>query len=189
MAETRKIDSKAVVSPKMFAHFVIQTNKYDEVINWYKTVLGAEVIHGGDGMTFLTYDDEHHRMAIVNSPNAASKDQTERVGLHHVAYTLGDLSELLGTYQRLKVEGIEPFLCINHGPTTSMYFPDPDGHGVELQVDNYETSEECLAWMRSDKFEENPFGILFDPDLMCQKYEAGIPLKDLLEQGSAPVEG
>ena len=38
---------------------------------------------------------------------------------------------------RLKAAGILPYWCINHGPTTSLYYKDPDGNVIELftQID------------------------------------------------------
>lgn len=37
----------------------------------------------------------------------------------------------------------------NHGPTTSLYYRDPDGNQIETQVDNFETAEEATAFMNS----------------------------------------
>ena len=60
---------------------------------------------------------------------------------------------------RLKGEGIEPYWCLNHGPTTSMYYKDPDGNKVELQIDNFDT-DETNRWMGSGEFAQNPIGII-----------------------------
>ena len=43
----------------------------------------------------------------------------------------------MSTYARLKKAGIEPQFSINHGMTTSLYYPDPDKNMVELQVLGY----------------------------------------------------
>jgi hypothetical protein len=40
---------------------------------------------------------------------------------------------------------IRPFYSINHGPTTSLYYTDPDGNRVELLVDNFATAGEGQA--------------------------------------------
>ena len=42
-------------------------------------------------------------------------------------------------YLRLKKQGIVPHTCMNHGFTTSLYYLDPDGNEVEIQVDNFKT--------------------------------------------------
>lgn len=53
---------------------------------------------------------------------------------------MGDLA--LATLQREK-HGMRPTWCTNHGPTTSIYYKDPDGNNLETQVDNFETMEEA----------------------------------------------
>ena len=42
-------------------------------------------------------------------------------------------------------DSIKPYWCINHGLTTSLYYHDPDDNAVELQVDNFASSEEADA--------------------------------------------
>jgi hypothetical protein len=93
---------------------------------------------------------------------------------------------LLQTYGRLKAEGIEPFWCINHGPTISMYFKDPDANRVELQVDTLPTAEAIDTWMRSGDFAQNPIGIVFDPEDLVARYEAGEPMATLIARPPLP---
>ena len=76
-------------------------------------------------------------------------------------------------------------LPINHGPSTSFYYRDPDGHGVELFVDNFETERELKGWMESEAFAANPIGTSFDPKKLIERYEAGDPIEEIVKQGSA----
>jgi len=57
-------------------------------------------------------------------------------GLAHFAFTYRSLTEVLGTYLRMKQWGAAPCWCINHGFTTSIYYHDPDGNMAETQYDN-----------------------------------------------------
>lgn len=182
---TRTLDSETKVKPVKFAHFVMRAANLDKSIAWYQTVLGMRIVHKGDKLVFLSYDDEHHRLAIVQTHVA--KPEKFAPGVDHVAYTLTSLGELLGTYKRLKAAGILPVMPINHGPTTSIYYEDPDGCQVEFQVENYPTMAECAAWFQTETFAENPLGTLFDPDKLVTRYEAGDPLEELVKQGSAPA--
>ena len=180
------------VVPMKFAHVVRRTNRFDEMVRWYCTVLGAEVVHSNDMLAFLTYDDEHHRIAIAKVPGLTEASPTA-VGTDHVAFTFGSLGDLLYTYSRLKRDGIEPYWCINHGPTTSMYYKDPDGGGVELQVDNMPSVEAIDRWMRSGEFAANPIGIVFDPEEILARYRAGEPIDALttrppLPEGKSPFD-
>ena len=34
-----------MASPKKLSHLVLQTNRRDQMLDWYCTVLGAEVLH------------------------------------------------------------------------------------------------------------------------------------------------
>ena len=84
-------------------------------------------------------------------------------------------------------EGNEPFWCINHGPTTSMYFKDPDGSRVELQVDNMPSREAIDRWMRSGEFAANPIGVVFDPQERVGRYAAREPVDQLAARPPLPA--
>ncbi len=77
-----------------------------------------------------------------------------------------DLAGLLGTYRRLKGLGILPYRPIHHGPTVSLYYRDPDGTAVELQVDAFPAKAEAARFLQTDAFRANPIGVAFDPDAM-----------------------
>src|SRR5262245_39489395 len=173
------------VAPQKFAHVGLRTANYYAVIAWYAAVLQARVAFRNDFIAFLTYDDEHHRVAVLNTPGSAAPEP-EAAGVHHIAYTYGDLGQLLSTYRRLKASGIEPARCINHGPTISMYYRDPDGLRVELQVDGFATMDEAHAYFTSPDFAENPIGVIFDPEKLIRDEEAGRALEDLLRRPPLP---
>ena len=182
---SRKVDEKKQVKLAKFAHFVLRAKDLNKSVAWYKTVLGLDVQHQNPMLVFMTYDDEHHRLAIVQAQN---KDQVPKgaAGVDHVAYTLDSLEDLLVLYKRLKGEGILPVWPINHGLTTSLYYEDPDGIRVEFQVENFETKEELNAYIRGKAFAENPIGVNFDPEKLIERFESGDPLEELVQLGSAP---
>ena len=128
------------IRPTKFAHVVLRTNRFRETVDWYRTVLHAWPAFENDLLAFITYDDEHHRLAFVNTPDAPDP-APGTAGIDHFAYTYETLGDLVLTYERLKGEGIVPVWTINHGPTTSLYYQDPNGNRVELQIDNFETVE------------------------------------------------
>jgi catechol-2,3-dioxygenase len=181
---TRTVNT-ALVKPAKFAHFVLRVADMQKSVAWYTTVLGMEVVHANPMLTFLTYDDEHHRLALVQT-KFDGEMPTGAPGLDHVAYTLESLGDLLATYKRLKTADIEPVWPINHGLTTSLYYADPDGNRVEFQVENLATKEALSAYMHSAAFAANPIGVEFDPEKLLARYENGDPLDELVLQGSAP---
>ena len=180
----RPLDTRPV-SPSLFAHVVLQTSNLPAMRDWYRTVLNARIVHENPMLCFMTYDDEHHRVALLNLPALQARDEKAR-GVHHVAYTYASLGALLATWRRLKQEGIEPYWPINHGPTVSMYYRDPDGNSVELQVDAYATKQEAVAFFDSAAFRENPIGVIFDPEDMARRYESGVPEQELMRRPAGP---
>jgi hypothetical protein len=135
----------------------------------------------------MTYDDEHHRLALVNVPGL-QKPAADSWGLNHIAYSYRTMRDFLSTYIRLRDQGILPFRPINHGPTVSMYYHDPDGIGVELQVDAFPTKAAAAAYFDSDAFRENPVGVLFDPDELVKASEAGVPEEELMRRPTGKAE-
>lgn len=172
----------ACIVPAKFAHFVLRTSRLEEMKRWYQTVLGARVQFANEMIAFLTYDEEHHRLALIGRPGLADAGKT--AGLDHVAYTYSSMGDLLATYKRLKAAGIKPVWCVNHGPTTSMYYRDPDGNRVELQIDNFPSLEALNGWFHSGEFAKNPIGVEYDPDRLVEKFESGVPVDELVRQGA-----
>lgn len=160
------------IAPTQIAHFVMYTRRFKELVAFYKALFELRSSHEDDNVAFMTYDEEHHRIAIVNIPDL--KDPVDgAAGFHHVAFTYGTLRDLLETHERLGKLGIRPYWAVNHGPTTSMYFRDPDGNRVEMQVDNFDTAEEGIAYCRLPEFAENPIGVDIDPAEMLGRLRSG----------------
>jgi catechol 2,3-dioxygenase-like lactoylglutathione lyase family enzyme len=175
----------AVIRPARLAHVVFRTNQLEPMVRWYCRVLGAHVVHADAKIAFVTYDEEHHRLAFIAAGPYRERPQETSVGFYHVAFTYPALGQLLSSYRRLKAEGIVPWRCIHHGPTVSMYFRDPDGNDVELQVDAFPNLEAAAAYMRGPDFSRDPVGIGFDPEQMIGRYESGVSLAELLRRPDA----
>jgi catechol-2,3-dioxygenase len=173
------------ISPARLAHVVLRTvpERVQEMVTWYCNVLEAEVVFGNPLVQFLTYDEEHHRLAVLGMPGIGER-VVNTVGVHHVAFTYACLRDLVLTYERLREAGIEPALCIHHGPTLSMYYLDPDRNQVELQIDVFDSSEQIDDYLRS-RFAQNPIGVVFDPGDLARRFHEGVP-EDELKQ---PLEG
>ena len=174
--------------PTQLSHVVFQTNQKKEMQEWYREVLGGHVVYENAHLAFMTYDDEHHRVAFADLGPLAARapgsdlavSPSDTPGLHHVAFTFGSMGELLANYTRLAAGGIRPFRSIDHGPTTSMYYMDPDGNRVELLVDNFSSVEEARAWMESPTFAQNPMGVDFDPDEHVRKFDSDVAAAELV---------
>ena len=174
-------------SPVKLAHVVLQTNNIDELREWWSHVLGAKVQYENEVLCFMTYDEEHHRLALAKLGEYKPHDP-ETAGVHHMAFTFESLDALLTQYEELRQRGIEPWWTINHGPTLSFYYRDPDGNQVEMQVDVFATAEEGNAYFNGPNFAANPIGVDVNPDELLARHRAGEPDEELLRRpGDVPV--
>lgn len=62
-----------VVSPTKLAHVVLRTNNLEKMLEFYCTFLGGQIVHKTDVLSFMTYDDEHHRIAFIQTPHCQDK--------------------------------------------------------------------------------------------------------------------
>ncbi len=170
-----------MAAPVKLSHYVLQTNQIPAMRDWYCALLQAQVVHENEMICFLSFDEEHHRIAFLN-PGPLNRQAKQQSGLHHAAFTFANLTELMATWERVKARGVRPNRCINHGPTTSMYFTDPDGNGVELQVDNFAALADCKAYMQGPDFARNPIGIEFDPEDHARRLREGVAERELLDR-------
>jgi catechol 2,3-dioxygenase-like lactoylglutathione lyase family enzyme len=201
----RTVDGRQV-TPYKLAHLVLRVSNLERSVAWYSEVLGAHLVGSGGFFAGITYDEEHHRIGLIEVAGAARKtetfgastlvqDEAERAatagadamqfstepGLEHVAFTYDSLEGLLNTYVRLRDKDIKPILTVNHGPTTSFYYNDPDGFRVELQIDN-------LPMGTTQEFVDSPegqaggnfVGIVIDPEELLRRYQAGEPVRTLV---------
>ncbi|WP_051833146.1 VOC family protein [Streptomyces sp. NRRL S-646] len=182
-------------APAFVAHWVVKTARRDEMITWYRVVFGARVVHEGRQVTFLSWDHEHHRLALVTVPSVLrylfplARLRRKLYGIDHLAVQFTSLERLITTYERLKRAGIRPVWSINHGPTTSLYYEDPDGIRLEFQVDNFPTAEATAAFFAGEEFAANPIGTEFDPDYLLERLRRGDDPAELLQPGAGTPPG
>ncbi|MFI0938482.1 VOC family protein [Streptomyces sp. NPDC021020] len=167
-----------MATPK-FAHVVFQTGRPAEMRDWYCTVLDGHVVYGDAALTFVTFDEEHHRIALINRPGELEPKKPTTAAMHHVAYTFDGLDALLDRYVLLRDKGITPAVCIAHGVTTSMYYQDPDGNFVEMQIDNFPEPDQATAYMNGQEYAGDSVGPAFDPEQMLRERRDGAPVAEL----------
>lgn len=163
------------------SHIVLRTAHLDEVIEFYGTLLGMKANARSAGGAALSHDGEHHRIALALVPPAEDVDP-HAPGLEHVAFKLRNLADLLGNHKRLAGLGVRPFMGLHHGGTLSAYYLDPDGVQVEIFIDTQVADLSIEMMQTSERFRQNPIGVPVDFDDLQRRYEAGAPIRSLLEQ-------
>ena len=92
--------------------------------DWYCTVLDAHVAYEDATLTFRTFDDEHHRIALLYPPIRMQAKTATTAALHHSAYTFDSIDAPLERYATPRDKGITPAVCTAHGGTLDV-LPGP----------------------------------------------------------------
>ena len=172
-------------APEKLSHLVFRTSRLDEMVEWYLATTHSRIAFRSPQACFMSFDDEHHRLGFIARPDLAEQTR-DRAGLEHVAFSFATLDNLLEAYVELRDRGVVPTECTNHGPTTSLYYVDPDGNRVELLYDNFEDSAEAQRFIESEAFRNNPMGLAFDPEQLLRNASAGVPVSRLIAYEALP---
>lgn len=170
-------------SPIKFAHVVLKTRKYKEMVSWWCEFLEGRVRHGNDFISFISYDDEHHRLAIAAIPGLEDPNP-KSAGVEHFAFTFETIDDLFAQYEKMSARGCKPYWTINHGFTLSAYYRDPEGNQVETQVDTL-SLKDADAFMQGPLFAANPIGINVDFDVLIERRRNGATFAELTDYATA----
>lgn len=177
---------EATIKPKLH-HATFKTTRLDEMVDWYRKVVGIDVNFQSAAGAWTSNDAANHRLSFLAVPGV--REDGERIyhsGLHHTAFEYDSFADLVASYLRIKALRIEPDVCLNHGMTLSLYYADPDENMVELQVDNYGDWKKSTHWMRTaPEFAANPIGVFFDPDRVAEAHAEGIGFEQILKDSYA----
>ena len=186
--------SDTTVIHPTFHHVNLKTTRLQEMIDFYRTLVGAEVIFQDQAGAWLSNDAANHRVALLAFPNFVDDpDKDTRTGMHHSAFEYASFEDLNESYLRLEDSGITPALCLDHGMTLSYYYADPDSNHVELQVDCFGDWKKSTEWMRtSDEFKANPIGVFVDPARIAADHAEGMSFPEIhakaMSGGYAPEQ-
>ena len=169
-----------VIKPA-FHHVTIKTSRLQEMVDWYKLVIGVEVNFQDANNAWTSNDAANHRVAFLSVPGLSDDpDKIRHNGMHHSAFEYANFGDLMESYARMKAAGVVPAFALDHGLTISLYYRDPEGNYVELQSDNFGDWAASTQFMRtSPDFQSNPIGTFFDPEQVSQAHAAGQPFSTL----------
>jgi catechol 2,3-dioxygenase-like lactoylglutathione lyase family enzyme len=173
-------DMTGVIHPRLH-HINLKTTRLQEMVDFYRTLVGVEVIFQDQVGAWLSNDGANHRVALLAFPNFVDDPEKDiRTGMHHSAFEYANFDDLNSSYLRLKDAGVTPAFCLDHGMTLSYYYADPDGNNIELQVDCFASWEKSTQWMRtSDAFKANPIGVFVDPDRVAADHASGLRFSEI----------
>lgn len=186
-------------TPLRIAEIVLRTSRYDQMRAWYASVLeidpyfeqsppvaAQDRAEDGSGepswasqsrLSFFRLLLDHpwiQVIALFDVPATGFADPAGP-GLHHMQLRNASLLTMAARYRRLKMGGIEPFRTVDHGPSLSFYYHDPDRNVVEIAASNHASVEAYLTALASPQFKRNPSGHHVDADavtaLICARAE------------------
>ena len=117
-------------------HVVLQVSDLERATEFYTRVLGFKVsdVYPEDmmrgGMVFLRCNTDHHCLALVGQGDAKNSNRE----LHHLAFAVSTLAEVLRARDRLRVLGakIDFEGRRRAGCQIAVEFRDPDNHSLEI---------------------------------------------------------
>lgn len=115
-------------------HAVLFVTDLKRSLEFYEGVLGFRKLPGGfPGAAFLQAAESanDHDLGLFEIGPATAPPPGPRVGLYHLAWEVGTLSELAAMAERLSQSGALTGAS-NHGSTKALYAQDPDG--IEFEV-------------------------------------------------------
>ena len=177
---------RPITVPKLH-HATFMTVDVDAMVRWYELVCGLQPVYYAEHAAWMTNDEANHRIALLRLPGTKPPvDKPHTAGLHHTAFEYATFDQWIDNYARLRDHGILPAVCLHHGMTMSMYYIDPDGNGVEIQVDAWGDWAVSKEWMwASQEFSEDQVGPQFDPEKLLAARAEGLDFDTIQKEAYA----
>ncbi len=130
----------AVIPPVRFSHIGIHVHDIEVMVDFYTRLMGLEItdrgelpLPGNPQIVFLSSDpEEHHQIALVEGRRDGG---IEGGVVNQLSFHVGSLAELRAIKSAAEKSGVTRFMPLSHGRGWSLYFPDPEGNGIECFVD------------------------------------------------------
>ena len=121
---------------RKIGHVVLYVADLERAVDFYTRVLGFRVSDVypdtmmDGGMVFMRCNADHHGVALVG----AGEKPGARAGLHHMAFEVATVDEVLKARAWLEAHGVEILFEGRRraGAQVAVEFRDPDGHWLEI---------------------------------------------------------
>lgn len=182
-AEAAFVNEPGAPTPVKFSHVSILSKNYEQMIEFYRTLLNMRVVYEIKGrihFCMLSFDDENHRIGIANLQHLLPKE-AGRAGLDHMSFTYSSAEQLFAAIKRFKAKtGAWPLSAVHQGPTIAVSYRDPDGNRAEITADVFATQAQIIQYFH-DNFHDPEFNTLlgFDITKMMALHDQGMNVGEL----------
>lgn len=114
-------------------HVKIKVEKLDRSLQFYKDILGFDILEQTGSTAKLTTDGKTSFLSLEEPENVTPK-QGRTTGLYHFAILLPSESDLANIVVHLVEKGIQ-FGSSDHLVSEALYLNDPDGNQIEIYRD------------------------------------------------------
>ncbi|MDJ0419817.1 VOC family protein [Rhodococcus opacus] len=128
-------------SPAKLAHIVLRTQHVKEMRDWYMTVLDGKIMGENPAEVFITYDDEHHRVALVDMSGLGDHFENPEGA---VAAASG--STTLTRARPAKATADTDVFAALAGPATGLFHVAFTYNTIDELFSNYERLAEAEIW-------------------------------------------
>ena len=149
---------------RKIGHVVLYVADLERAVDFYTGVLGFRVSDVypdtmmDGGMVFMRCNADHHGVALVGGGAAPG----ERAGLHHMAFEVATIDEVLKARAWLEANGVGILFEGRRraGAQVAVEFRDPDGHWLEIYwgLDTVPESPDGTGGTGEKSGGENPGG-------------------------------
>ena len=137
---------KATGAPRRLVHANMYVADFERSFDFYNQILGIEETFRivDEKIVFLSNGNTHHDLAFIEVAEPEEQRPEHRVrpheyqsraSLNHFAFEMYNEAELVEAWRRLEGGGVGPLGLEDRLVTRSVYFHDPEGHGIEFTVD------------------------------------------------------
>lgn len=114
-------------------HVKIKVEKIERSLQFYKDILGFDILERTDSSAKLTTDGKTSILSLEPPENVVPK-QGKTTGLYHFALLLPTKTDLANIVVHLVEKGVR-FGSSDHLVSEALYLNDPDGNQIEIYID------------------------------------------------------
>jgi len=131
MNEEYKLDKNVEIG-----HIHLTVSNMKKALEFYKDILGFEIMQHIGGAAFLSAGGYHHHLGLnIWGSENAQKPQEGQIGLYHFAIKYPSKKELAKAVKRIIEKNYPLTGASDHGVSKAFYLKDPDSNGIELYAD------------------------------------------------------